>query len=192
MKPELAARSALLVSLAGVVALVTISLFLGGFGDVFGGIDDAALFVMTLALAPVMGMFYESGGRTPLRPAQASLISAVLAVLVWCVVQALMIRGVVTFDYEAPATGAFAVEALAVIVIGLWLAGADLLAAAWLPNPIRWLGVVAGVGTVVYAIGLLKGGVNDPLVIVGGIAYQILLPAWAFLLWRLWRPRQSH
>lgn len=186
MKPELGARAARIVGLAGVFALVTVLIFFGGYGAVYGRLSDAALFVMILALAPVMGTFYELGGRTPLRPAQASLVASVLAVLVWCSVQALLISGAVTFEYEAPATGGFAVEALALVVIGLWVAGADLLAGPWLPARARWLGVAAGLGVVVFAAGLLLGGVNHPLTYVGGVGYQILLPIWAFLLASSW------
>jgi len=184
--PALGARYARLVAAAGAVALVTIGLFLGGLGAVFGPLNDAALLVMTLALAPVMATFYELGGRTPLRPAQASLAGGIVAVLAWCVVQALMIAGVVAFDYAAPASGAFAVEAVAVAAIGLWIAGANLLAGPWLRARLRWLGVVAGVGVVGFAAGLLRGGVSDPLTYAGGIGYQVLLPAWAFLLARDW------
>ncbi|MBI3745356.1 MAG: hypothetical protein HY264_02300 [Chloroflexi bacterium] len=189
MTPALGARYARVVAAAGAVALVTIGLFLGGFGAVFGPLNDAALLVMTLALAPVMATFYKLGGRTPLRPAQASLVGGIGAALTWCVVQALMILGIVAFDYGGPARGAFAVEAVAVAAIGLWIAGADVLAGPWLPQGVRWLGIIAGIGVVAFAAGLLRGGVDDPLTTAGGIGYQVLLPAWAFLLARTWGRR---
>jgi len=187
MSVRTGAASALVVATAGAVAFVTIVLFLGGFGDVFGTVGDVAVLVMTLALAPVMATWYELGGRTPLRPAQASLASAVGAVLVFSAVQVLYLLGAVTFDLESGATGAFAVEAVAVVVIGLWIGGASVLAGPWLTNGLRWFGAVAGVGVVLYAAGLLLGGVTHPLTFVGGVGYQVLLPIWAFLLARRWR-----
>jgi hypothetical protein len=187
MSVRTGARSALVVAVAGAIALVTILLFLGGFGDAFGRVGDVAVLVMTLALAPVMATWYELGGRTPLRPAQASLASAVAAVLVFAAVQLLYVSGLVTFDLEAAATGAFAVEAITVVVIGLWIGGASVLAGPWLTTGLRWFGAVTGAGVVLYAVGLLLGGVTHPLTYLGGVGYQVLLPIWAFLLYRRWR-----
>ena len=164
------------VATAGAGALVA-------FG--FGTLNDMFLLVMTLAIAPIMLGSYELGGVAPLWPARFSLAAGVGAVLVWSLAQVLMVTGVVTFAYEQPATGAFAVEAAALIVIGAWLIGAPLLAGPWLPGPLRWLGALSGLGLVVFGLGLLRGGVNDPLTYVGGIGYQILFPVWAFLFSRL-------
>ena len=186
MTAETGARAAMVVAVAGVIALVTILIFFAGV-SMFGPLNDAALLVMTLAFAPVMATYYELGGRTPLRPAQASLAISIAAVVVWSATQALMIAGVIHFDYESAATGGFALEAVTVAIIGLWLAGASVLAAAWLPPLPRWVGAIAGAGTVVFGVGLLLGGVNHPLTYVGGVGYQVLLPAWAFLLYRRWR-----
>jgi hypothetical protein len=189
MSVRTGAQAALVVAVAGAIALVTILLFLGGFGDAFGRIGDVAVLVMTLALAPVMATWYELGGRTPLRPAQASLAGAVTAVLAFAVVQLLYLGGLASFDLEAPAAGVFAIEAVAIGVIGLWIAGASLLAGPWLSTGLRWFGAITGAGVVIYAAGLLLGGVGHPLTFVGGVGYQILLPVWAFLLARLWQAR---
>ena len=187
MTRALGARYARIVALAGLAAIVTSGMFLGRLGDVVGLVNDVALLVMTLALGPVMATFYELGGRTPLRLAQASRASGIAAVLAWAGVQVLMVAGFLTFDREAPATGGLAVQALAVGVIGLWITGADLLAGPWLPAATRWLGVVTGIGVVAFAAGLLFGGTQQPLTDVGRLGYQVLLPAWGWLLFRLWR-----
>jgi hypothetical protein len=178
-----AGLAAYVVAGAGLVALITIGLFFW-IGQPWGTINDLSLLVMTLALAPLMLAFYELGGWTPTPLAQAAQVLGWISVLTWCAVQALMITGVVTFDYEVAATGAFAIEAIALVYIGLWAAGANLLAGPWL-NWVRWLGVVSGLGVVVFAGGLLLGGVNHPLTYVGGVGYQIGLPIWAFLMARL-------
>ncbi len=177
-----ASLAAYVVAGAAAVGLVTIGLFFW-IGQPWGTINDLSLLVMTLAIAPLMLAFYELGGWTPTPLAQAAQASGWIAVVAWCVVQGLMILGVVTFAYNAGARGAFAVEVAAQIVIGLWIAGANLLAGAWL-NRVRWLGVATGIGFVVLAIGLLLGGQNHPLTYVGGIGYEIILPIWAFLMAR--------
>lgn len=181
---RIAAQAAYLIAIAGLVALVAIGLFFAGIAA-FGPVNDLALLVMTLALAPVMFAFYELGGRTPIGLARLALTSGIAAVVGWSVLQALMIGGAVSFDYERGATGAFAAEAIAVLVMGMWLAGANLLAGAWLPPLARWLGVVAGIGFILFGPGLLVGGVSHPLTYAGGIGYQIVFPIWGLVLGRL-------
>ena len=171
------------VAAAAVIGLVLIYLFFS-IGQPWGTLNDLALLVMTLALAPLMLAFYELGGWTPTPLAQAAQTVGWLAVLTWSVVQALMIVGVVTFDYKSGASGAFAIESYADIVIGLWIAGANLLAGPWL-SWVRWLGVLSGLGFVLLGTGLLLGGQDYPLTYAGGIGYEIALPLWAFLMARL-------
>jgi hypothetical protein len=184
------AMAALVAAVAGAVALAAIWLFFT-VGQPFGTINDIALLVMTLALLPMMLAHYELGGVVPLWPARLSLAGASLAVAAWAIVQAAMILGIVTFDYEHGATGAFAVLSVLQALIGLWIAGASLLAGRWLPALVRTLGIVAGVGTVVMAAGLLNSGVNDALTYVGGIGYQVVLPFWAYRLGRVFRDRAN-
>jgi hypothetical protein len=175
-----AALAGNVVAGAGLVGLVTIGLFFW-IGQPWGTINDLSGVVMTLALAPLMLAFYELGGWTPTPLARLAQASGWIAVLTWCAIHALMIGGVVVFDYDVAASGAFAIETAALVVIGLWVAGANLLAGPWL-NWVRWLGVVSGLGIVVFAIGLLLGGLNHPLTYVGGFGYQIVFPIWAFLM----------
>jgi hypothetical protein len=171
------------VAVAGAVALVTIGLFYW-VGQPWGTVNDLVLVVMTAALAPLMLSFNELGGATPLRLAQAAQTLGWLAVIVWCVIHLLFVAGAVTFDYSRAATGAFAVESWATVYIGLWIAGANLLAGPWL-NWVRWAGVVAGIGTTLLSLGLLLGGMSATATYVGGIGYAFALPIWAFLMARL-------
>src|SRR6266571_3435037 len=131
-----ASIAAYVVAAAGLAALAAIGLFFW-IGQPWGTINDLALLVMTLALAPLMLAFYELGGVTPTPLAQAAQTAGWIAILLWSGIQALMIGGVVTFDYDRPATGAYAVQTATVIVIGLWVAGANLLAGPWLGR-VRW------------------------------------------------------
>ena len=178
-----ASVAAYVVAAAALLGLVTIALFFW-IGGPWGRINDITGVVMTLALAPTMLAFYELGGRTPTPLAQLAQATGWVAVIGWAVIHALMIARVVTFDYSAPATGAMALEQVALIVIGLWIAGANLLAAEWL-SWIRWLGVVVGIGFALLGAGLLLGGEGNPLSYIGGTAYELLLPIWAFWLARL-------
>jgi hypothetical protein len=181
-------NGATVAAIAGAVALVAILLFFS-VGQPFGTVNDFALLVMTVSLLPVMLAHYELGGIVPLWPARISLAGSSAAVLAWAVLQAALVVGTVTFDYEHAAIGPFAISSGLQILIGLWIAGASLLAGRWLPSATRWLGIVAGVGTVVMSIGLLLGGVNHPLSYVGGIGYQVILPLWAWRLGRVFRQR---
>ena len=178
-----AATAAYVVAGAAVVGLITIGLFFW-IGQPWGTINDLALLIMTLALAPLMLVFYELGGWTPTPLARFAQASGWIAVLTWSVIQVLMLRGVVAFDYRHAATGMFAVQCMALVVIGLWVAGANLLAGPWL-SWVRWLGVLSGLGFVGLAIGLLFGGMDHPLTYLGGIGYEIVLPIWALLMARL-------
>jgi hypothetical protein len=178
-----ASVAAYVVAAAALIGLVTIGLF-AWIGDPWGTVNDLSGVVMTLALAPTMLAYYELGGRTPTPLAQAAQATGWIAVVAWAVLHALFIFGAVTFDYGAPATGAMALEQVALIGIGLWIAGANLLAAEWL-SWIRWLGVVTGIGFALLGLGLLLGGANSPLSYAGGVGYLLVLPIWAFWLARL-------
>lgn len=183
-----ASLAAYVVAGAGLVALVTIGLFFW-LGQPWGTINDLALLVMTAALAPLMLAFWELGGLTPTPLALVAQMSGWVAVIVWCTIQALMIVGVVQFDYGGPARGALAIQSVALAVIGLWIAGANLLAGPWL-NWQRWPGLLSGIGFVLFAAGLLMGGVDHPATVVGGLAYLVVFPCCAYLMGRFlaaWR-----
>lgn len=178
-----AAVAAYIAAVAAVIGLVTISLFFR-IGQPWGAINDVAVLVMTAAIPPLMLAFWELGGWTPTPLALMAQTAGWLAVAMWVVIHALFILGALTFDYAAPATDGLAIESVAQIVIGLWIAGASLLAGAWLGWQ-RWLGLVAGVGWALVGVGLLVGGMNHPLSYAGGIGYLLLFPVWAFVMGRL-------
>jgi len=177
-----AAMAAYVIAAAGLVATLTIILFFA-IGQPWGTLNDIALLVATLAIPPLMLAFWELGGLTPTPLALVAQLSGWVAVIAWCVTQALFIAGVLDLDYDHPAAGGLAVEAVAMIVIGLWIAGANLLAGSWL-NSIRWFGVAAGLGFVLLPIGLILGGASHPLAYAGGSGYSIVFPVWAFLMGR--------
>jgi hypothetical protein len=187
---ERAAQAAVVAAVAGAIALVTITLFFT-IGQPWGTLNDLAITVETLAIAPIMLGSYELGGVTPLWPARASLAGGIAAVLLWSAITLAMVGGFVSFDYEHAATGAFLYQNLALIVIGLWLTGAPPLAGPWLPTPLRWLGALSGLGFVLTGIGLIQGGMASPIAYVGGIGYQLLFPIWAWLMAGIFRSQAA-
>ena len=70
---------------------------------------------------------------------------------------------------------------MALIVIGLWIAGANLLAGSWL-SALRWFGMVTGIGLVWYGAGTLISGGEGMLVYIGAFAWLVLLPIWGVLM----------
>jgi hypothetical protein len=131
--------------------------------------------------------FYELGGLTPTGIAQLAQAVGWASALTFCTIQALHLVGVVQVEWRAPATGAFMFGSAALGYIGLWINGANLWAGRWLGRK-RWLGAIAGLALLVFAVGLLLGGRETALATVGGIAvFLILGPAWAFLMARLLR-----
>src|SRR3954464_4254255 len=182
------AMGALLVAVAGAVGLLAIALFFAA-GQPFGTINDLAGLVMVGALAPVMLAHYELGGPVPLWPARLSLAGGLAAVVGWVLLQGAFVLAGSTVDVDKAATGFWAVQAVLQVAIGLWIAGASLLAGRWLPLVVRTLGIVAGLGVLLMAVGVLRGGYSDMLTNVGGVGYQILLPIWAYLLGKVFRER---
>ncbi len=172
--------AAYLVAGAGFAAALSSGL-LTWLGDPWGTVVDVAMLVMTLAIAPLMLAFYELGGWTPTPLARAAQALGWIAALTWSVLQVLHIAGAIGLDFESPARAPSAVWAAALVAIGSWVAGANLLAGPWLGR-VRWAGVVSGTGMAALGIGLLLGGENQLLTSVGGILYRFGIPIWALLM----------
>lgn len=175
--------AAFVVALAGLVGLVSIGLTVA-LGEAWSPLNDAALLVLTAALAPLMLAFYELGGATPLRLAQLAQTLGWVAVVAWCAVQLGQMAGAIPRDAEAPAEGLGWVAAWALIYIGAWIAGANLLAGPWLTTP-RPVGLLAGLATAFFGGGLLTGGVTSAFTSAGALGYVTIVPLWAFLMTRL-------
>jgi hypothetical protein len=183
-----AATAARVAGVAGLVALVTIGLFYA-LGQPWGTVNDIAFVVEILAIAPLMLGSYELGGVTPLWPARVSLAGGIAGCLVYAAIHIAFIVGAVSFDYDHASTGALLVEDLALVVVGLWLTGAPPLAGPWMPDSLRWLGALGGLGFVLTGLGLILGGQSHPLAAVGALGYLVLFPIWALLLARVFSSR---
>jgi hypothetical protein len=180
---RVARGAAYAVAVAGVVGLVSIGLTIA-LDEAWSPLNDAALLVLTAAIAPLMLAFYELGGATPLRLAQLAQTLGWVAVVAWCLVQLGQMTGAVARDPAAAASGLGWVAAWALIYIGAWIAGANLLAGPWLTTP-RPAGILAGLATAFFGGGLLTGGVTSAFTSAGAIGYVTVVPLWAFLMARL-------
>jgi hypothetical protein len=169
------------VGVAGALALLTLSLFFT-LGQPWGTINDLALIATVVALPVLMLAFWELGGRTPAPLALAAQVTGWLAAATWCVTHLLFIIGAVEIDYTAgAASGALAIESVALVLLGLWIAGANVLAGPWLSG-MRWYGLIVGLGVVLYGLATLAAGTNGPLIYAGALGYLVLFPVWGFLM----------
>jgi hypothetical protein len=171
------------VAAGGVVALAGIGLSMS-FGEPWGVVSDLGLLVVVGAVAPLMLAFYELGGLTPLRMAQLAQILGWLSVAVFVVVELQVLAGLVDLSPHTAATGAVVAASLGLGYIGLWIAGANLLAGPWL-SAVRWLGLAAGLAAVLFAAGTVAGGLDSSWRLVGGVGFVALGALWAFLIARL-------
>jgi hypothetical protein len=169
------------VGVSGVLALGALALFFW-VGQPWGTINDLLLIITIGAMPFLMLACWELGGLTPTPLALTAQVLGWLAAATWCVTHLLFVLGVVDIDYQAAAaTGAYAVESVALVYIGLWIAGAGLLAGPWL-TAIRWLGVIVGVGIALYGLGTIVSGTSGVLTYAGAVAYLLLFPAWGLVM----------
>jgi len=171
----------MVIAFAGLLAVVALVLFFTT-GQPWGTINDLLLIVTIGALPVLMLAFWELGGLTPTPLALTAQVLGWLAAAIWCLTHLLFVLGVVEIDYDAPAdTGAYLVESVALVYIGLWIGGAALLAGPWL-TAIRWVGVVVGLGIAAYGFGTIVSGASGLLTYAGAVAYLLLFPAWGYLM----------
>jgi hypothetical protein len=174
--------AAYVVATSGSLGVLTLGLYSSD-AHPWGTVNDLFRLVMTAAIPPLMLTYYELGGWFPLRLAQLGQALGWLSALAWCVVQLLMLIGLVTFDYDHAASGAFAVQTWALVYLGLWIIGGNVVAGSWL-SWIRWVGLLAGIGTIVLGVGLLTQGIGGAWTFAGSIGYLAILPVWALLMGR--------
>jgi hypothetical protein len=174
--------AAYLVATTGSLGVLTLGLYASN-AHPWGTVNDLFRLVMTAALPPLMLTYYEMGGWFPLRLAQVAQALGWLSAVAWCALQLLSALGVLTVDYGHGASGALAVQTWALVYLGLWMAGGNIVAGSWL-SWIRWVGLLAGIGTVVLGYGLLTEGIGGAWTFAGSIGYLAVVPVWALLMGR--------
>ena len=167
------AAAGFISGIAAILALVFIAIFFAGV-PFFGPLNDIALLVMALATFPVTQ--WLGGGRPLTWVAHAGLA-------VWCVAQTLMIFQVVEFEYQTGRSPAFVISSIGLAVFGAALI-ALLVTGAPVTGALRWIGVAAGAGFLVMAVGIPAFGTFSPLTYVGGLAWQLGWPLFAIWLAR--------
>jgi hypothetical protein len=128
--------------------------------------------------------FYELGGVTPLRMAQLAQTLGWLSVGIFVVVELQVLAGSIDFAPDTATPDAVVAASLALGYIGLWIAGANLLAGPWL-SAVRWLGVAAGLAAFLFGVGTAFGGTDSGWRLLGGVGFVALGAVWAFLMARL-------
>jgi hypothetical protein len=181
-----ASMAAWVIGIAGTLALAALVIFFT-VGEPWGTLNDLLLIITIAALPVLMLAFWELGGLTPTPLALTAQVLGWVAALAWCVTHLLFVLGVVEIDYTTrAATGAFLVESVTLLYIGLWIGGAALLAGPWLSAGrwVRWLGIVTGLGLALYGVGVIVSGTTGMLTYIGAVGYLLLFPAWGFVMAR--------
>lgn len=158
-----------------VVGAVTLMLFFAR-GGRWGTWNDASSVVLMLAMIPVALVLTLITIDVVTTSALVIGAIGIGAMLVLAVLQALLVVGRVTYEQTKVAvlvTGA---------VVGIWyLLIAISSGSTALPDGLRLTAAVAGLGFIAIGIGFLRGGQQDRLSQVGGLA--LLVASLVFLVW---------
>jgi hypothetical protein len=168
---------AILSAAAGAGTMLTSVLFLS-VGERFGRLNDAVSVLQMILGLPLAGALLVL--TRPASPWLALVAAAVGAIgmAVAAVLQALLVASKVTFEQTiVPVLRAGA-------AVGVWLALANGLAISTraLPAGLAILGIAAGVGYVLVAVGFRLGGQQHPLGYAGGALALAGYAVWAFWL----------
>lgn len=172
--------SALVSAIATILGLVTLIIFFS-LGQPWGTINDLTSVVLALSLLPVVLALHRLHRHNAPTISLAILIVSILALLVVVLFQLLLVSGTITFAQTA------VIVPLAFGVFGAALAvySGFALMDGFLPRPLAWLGIAAGVGYVVVIVGFILGGQEHPLAVIGGLMAVILYPIWAIWFGRM-------
>jgi hypothetical protein len=173
-------RFSFLAGAAWILGFVALFIFFA-VGGIFGPINDAISVFQYLFLIPVaLALFRLLAERAPLVSFGAAAVG-VVAMLSIAALQALLVVGSVRFEQTLRP-----ILILAGVVGLWWLANSIVsLAHGTLPAGVAWVGVVAGVGSLLGMIGFLMGGQEHPLAAVGLLIVAVSAPIWAFWLGRV-------
>lgn len=169
-----------LAGAAWILGFVALFIFFA-VGGIFGPINDAISVLRYLFLIPVaLALFRLLAQYAPLVSLGAAAVG-IPAMLSIAVLQALLVVGSVRFEQTLRP-----ILILAGIVGLWWLANSIVsLAHGTLPAGVAWVGVVAGVGTLVGMVGFLMGGQEHPLAAMSFPVIAVSVPIWAFWLGRV-------
>jgi hypothetical protein len=167
-----AGLSGVVALVALVVAAVTIALFFGGAGQVFGPINDVFVAIMVIALIlPILAVDRLAVGQAGLWLRIVSVGAITGAVLV-AVGQLLLVVGVIDLETS------FVTGGLGIIPVLVWIVALIVLAVPLgiLPSPVGWL---AGGAIALIVVGSLVTVVTTgPIAWAAWIAVGVILAVW--------------
>jgi hypothetical protein len=167
-----AGLSGVVALVALVVAAVTIALFFGGAGQVFGPINDVFVAIMVIALIlPILAVDRLAVGQAGLWLRIVSVGAITGAVLV-AVGQLLLVVGVIDLETS------FVTGGLGIIPVLVWIVALIVLAVPLgiLPSPVGWL---AGGAIALIVVGSLVTFVTTgPIAWAAWIAVGVILALW--------------
>jgi hypothetical protein len=174
-------KFAFLAGAAWILGFVALFIFFA-VGGIFGRINDAISVLQYLFLIPVaLALFRLLAERATLVSFGAAAVG-IVAMLSIAALQVLLVVGSVRFEQTLRP-----ILILAGIVGLWWLANSIVpLAHGTLPAGVAWVGVVAGVGSLLGMIGFLMGGQEHPLAAMGLLVVAVSVPIWAFSLGDSW------
>ena len=172
--------SAIVSGIATIIGFVTIIIFFS-VGQPWGTMNDVSSVILAFSLLPVLLALYYLHRQHAPGITLSVLVIGVLALLVAAIFQLLLIFGIIAFEQTAVIVPA------AFGLFGAALAIYNVLTRRYnsLPNPLAWLGIVAGVSYVLVIVGFILGGQEHPLTAIGGVTAVIIYPIFAIWFGRI-------
>jgi hypothetical protein len=167
-----AGLSGVVALVALVVAAVTIALFFGGVGQVFGPINDVFVAIMVIALIlPILAVDRLAAGQAGLWLRIVSVGAITGAVLI-AIGQLLLVIGVIDLETS------FVTGGLGVIPVLIWIVALIVLAVPLniLPSSVGWL---AGAAIALIVVGsVVTFATTGPIAWAAWIALGVILAVW--------------
>jgi hypothetical protein len=167
-----AGLSGVVALVALVVAAVTIALFFGGAGQVFGPINDVFVAIMVIALIlPILAVDRLAAGQAGLWLRIVSVGAITGAVLI-AIGQLLLVIGVIDLETS------FVTGGLGVIPVLIWIVALIVLAVPLniLPSSVGWL---AGAAIALIVVGsVVTFATTGPIAWAAWIALGVILAVW--------------
>jgi hypothetical protein len=175
---QFAGVSAWIAAAATIVGMMTLVLFFAR-GGRWGPANDAASVVLMLAMIPVALVLAAIELEVVTTTALIVAIIGIVPMVAVAILQALLVVGRVT--YEQTKVAVLGLGA----VVGLWyLLTAIVSGATDIPDGVRLLAAVAGVGFIAVGYGFVRGGERHPASAIGGLL--AFVGSLAFQVWLGW------
>jgi hypothetical protein len=172
--------SAIVSAIATVLGLVTLLIFFAQ-GEPWGTLNDITSVILAFSLLPVLLKLHRLHRRNAPTISLVASVIGVIAVLVAAVFQMLLIIKVITYAQTAVVVpAAFGLFGASLMVFGsLGRTNKSL------PRRLTLLSIIVGAGYVLVIAGIILGGQEHPLTVIGGLAAVICYPIWAIWIGRL-------